>query len=226
MLATFEDVEMDLRSRLVQIVQDEKPPAQDASGAEKKNYTEKLSHAISRALAEQLKDCGLARIRSSPPGGGTQFMGGYGTKGVDVYLSDEKHGLILTSGVKGLLFDIRKNLKNRYRDKVMEALELHKRFPYAVCGHLLFLGKSEAFKKSQRFGNVLAEAVALLDLITGRRRPEDAAELYEAMGIVLLEPGDPQSIDMAPREVPEQLRADGYCERLIRLLRRRNPFLL
>ncbi len=54
-------------------------------------------------------------------------MGGYGTKGVDVYLSDEKHGLLLTSGVKGPVFDPRKNLKNRYRDMVMEALELHRR---------------------------------------------------------------------------------------------------
>jgi hypothetical protein len=42
-------------------------------------------------------------------------MGGYGPKGVDVYLADERHGPLLTSGVMGLVFDPRKNLKNRYR---------------------------------------------------------------------------------------------------------------
>ncbi|MCC7495766.1 MAG: hypothetical protein IT204_25670 [Fimbriimonadaceae bacterium] len=40
-------------------------------------------------------------------------MGGYGTKGVDSYLVDEKHGLLLSAGTKGLLFDVRKSLKNR-----------------------------------------------------------------------------------------------------------------
>ena len=83
-------------------------------------------------------------------------MGGYGTKGVDAYVSDEKHGLLLSSGTKGILFDVRKNLKNRYRDVVMEALELHKRFPYAVCGHLFFLGRDDAMERSIAFGTVLA----------------------------------------------------------------------
>jgi hypothetical protein len=151
-------------------------------------------------------------------------MGGYGTKGVDVYLSDEKHGLLLTAGVKGIAYDPRKNLKNRYRDMVMEALELHKRFPYAVCGHLLFLGKSEALGASGKFGTVLGEAVALLSTISGRVRPDEAPELYETMGIVLLEPDDALSVDVSPQGVPPELCAEGYCERLVRSFELRNPF--
>jgi hypothetical protein len=151
-------------------------------------------------------------------------MGGYGTKGVDVYLSDERHGLLLTSGIKGILFDVRKNLKNRYRDAVMEALELHKRFPYAVCGHLLFLSGSECAKPNRAFGTVLGEAAALLGGIAGRRRPDEPAELYEAIGIVLIEPGQPNWVDVAPEGVPEALQAATYCERLVASFHQRNPF--
>ena len=112
----------------------ERPPF-GASGGVKKNYTESLSHQISRLLAEQLRNLGLEHVRAPTTGRDKSFMGGYGTKGVDVYLSDEKHGLLLTSGVKGPVFDPRKNLKNRYRDMVMEALELHRR----GCGLVMML---------------------------------------------------------------------------------------
>lgn len=62
------------------------PPA-DAAGAAKKNYTEALSHRISTALAGELRAKGLAGARAPGQGHDKQFMGGYGSKGVDVYLS-------------------------------------------------------------------------------------------------------------------------------------------
>ncbi|MGA7979385.1 MAG: hypothetical protein WCA32_04065, partial [Chromatiaceae bacterium] len=132
---------IDFTDKLSDEIRAHAAPAPEASGGEKKNYTEKMSHALSRVLAEEMRTAGLAGVRAPTSGRDKSFMGGYGPKGVDVYLADERHGLLLTSGVKGLVFDPRKNLKNRYRDMVMEALELHRRFPYAVCGHLLFLGK-------------------------------------------------------------------------------------
>jgi hypothetical protein len=151
-------------------------------------------------------------------------MGGYGPKGVDVYLSDEKHGLLLTSGVKGLVFDPRKNLKNRYRDMVMEAPELHRRFPYAVCGHLFFLGRTESALHSKKFGTVLGEACVLMSGIANRRLPTDAPELYEQIGIVLFDPGAGGSLDLAPAAVPEELQGATYAKRMVDAFNRRNPF--
>jgi len=199
-------------------------PATGSTGAAKKNYTEKLSRAVSSVVAAELRQLGLTGARYPERGHDKQFMGGYGTKGVDVYVADDKHGLLLTSGTKGLVYDPRKNLKNRYRDMVMEALELHKRFPYAVCGHLFFLGRREAYLPSKRFGTVIGEAVALLSMISGRARPEDAPELYETMGILVLEPGDPASVELTPIGVPASLAAAGYLERLIGVFNQRNPF--
>ena len=134
------------------------------------------------------------------------------------------NGLLLTSGVKGLIFDPRKNLKNRYRDMVMEALELHRRFPYAVCGHLFFLGRSESSLPSKKFGTVLGEAAVLMSGIAKRRLPTDAPELYEEIGIALFDPGDADSLDLAPQLVPPELRGVTYPQRLLEAFNRRNPF--
>ncbi len=215
---------MTLRSRITAAVRAEPAPPDGAGRSAKKNYTEALSYKFSAAVAAELMVKGLDKVCAPRRGPDKQFMGGYGTKGVDVYLSDEKHGLLLTSGVKGLVYDPRKNLKNRYRDMVMEALELHKRFPYAVCGHLFFLGKREALQAGGKFGSALGEAVALLSTISGRQRPEEAPELYETMGILLLEPGKPGSVDMKPQGVPPELCAADYCDRLADIFQSRNPF--
>ena len=72
---------------------------------------------------------------------------------------------------------------------------------------------------------LLGEAVALLKGITGRFRPDESAELYETMGILLLQPGDASSIDLRPTGVPHHLTAESYCERLVDAFRQRNPFL-
>ena len=199
-------------------------PLPGASGSEKKNYTEKLSHRFSELVAAEFVALGLKDVKAPTRGRDKQIMGGYGTKGVDVYLADDKHGLLLSSGTKGILFDVRKNLKNRYRDMVMEALELHKRFPFAVCGHIFFVGKSDSARASQKFGTVLGEAVALLETITERQRPDDAPELYERMGIVLIDPGKPNSVDLAPAGVPKHLQLASYCEEMVRSFNGRNPF--
>ena len=211
------------RDELEVVIGSQAAPAPTASGGLKKNYTEALSHQISQILAQELRDLGLQHVLAPSGGRDRSFMGGYGPKGVDVYLSDEKHGLLLTSGVKGLVFDPRKNLKNRYRDMVMEALELHRRFPYAVCGHF-FLGKAESSLASKKFGTVLGEASVLMSGITGRRLPTDAPELYEEIGIALLDPGDPGSLDLEPPGIPASLQASSYPQRLVDTFNRRNPF--
>ena len=209
---------------LADLIRERDKPPGDAPGGVKKNYTEALSHAISKALAGELRDLGLTATKAGESGRDKSFMGGYGPKGVDVYLSDEKHGLLLTSGVKGLVFDPRKNLKNRYRDMVMEALELHRRFPYAVCGHLFFLGKNESALSSKKFGTVLGEAGVLMSNIAKRRLPTDAPELYEEIGILLFDPGDADSLDPAPACLPDELHAASYSRRLVDAFNRRNPF--
>lgn len=192
--------------------------------AAKKNYTEQVSQLVTDSVSRQLQILGLRSVVVPGRGRDKQFMGGYASKGVDTYLSDEKHGLLISSGSKGILYNVGKNVKNRYRDMVMEALELHKRFPYAVCGHFIFLSASEVAKPNKRFGTVMGEMATLMSNVSGRARPEDPPELYEVIGIMTLEPGDPSSLNLAPAGLPAELRADTYCDRIVHAFNQRNPF--
>ncbi len=213
---------MDLANEIAGLIDALGPIDSEAKGSEKKNYTERMSADITALVAKSFYDAGLPV--TAPTGRDKTFMGGYGPKGVDAYLSDEKHGLLLSSGTKGILFAVAKNLKNRYRDMAMEALELHKRFPFAVCGHFVFLGRDAAALPSRAFGTVMGEVVALLTGIDGRERADEPSELYEEFGVMVIEPGDPTSVDLSPVNVPESMHAATYVDRMVRQFKLRNPF--
>jgi len=198
-------------------------PASDASGADKKNYTERLSHALSTVSRSELVRVGLTAARGAARGRDKQFMGGLGPKGVDVFVADEKHGLLLSSGTKGLMFDVRKNLLNRFRDMVAEALELHMRFPYAVCGHVLFIDTAARTASARLHGTVLNRIVTLLDGIANRRVPADPPELYEHIAVLLLDTAASKA-EIAPADVPQSMHFATYMDRMLRSFEQRNPF--
>jgi len=199
------------------------PLSDTASGAERKNYTEKLSHALSAACLSEFKRVGLSAAQMPSRGRDKQFMGGLGPKGVDIYVADEKHGLLLSSGTKGLMFDVRKNLLNRFRDMVAESLELHMRFPYAVCGHVFFVDAEACRTPARLHGTVLRRIVMLLDGVSGRRLPADPPEVYEHIALLLVNPRE-GTVEIQPADVPESLQFCSYSERMLRSFEQRNPF--
>jgi hypothetical protein len=74
---------------IADLIRDRDAPTASAPGSAKKNYTEALSHGISSILAEELRKLGLADSKAPTSGRDKSFMGGYGPKGVDVYLSSD-----------------------------------------------------------------------------------------------------------------------------------------
>jgi len=150
-------------------------------------------------------------------------MGGLGPKGVDVYVANEKHGLILSSGTKGLVYDVRKNLLNRFRDIVAESLELHMRFPYAVCGHVFFVDAAARDVASRLHGTVLNRIATLLQGIEGRRSPADPPETYEQLSLAPLILAEGR-IEMQPPDLPDTLHLHTYCDRMLVAFGQRNPF--
>lgn len=199
------------------------PPPSTAGGKDKKNYTERLSHAYSEVFAAEFRRAGLSEARVPERGRDRQFMGGLGPKGVDVYVADEKHGLLLSAGAKGLLHDVRKNLLNRFRDMVAEALELHMRFPYAVCGHVLFIDAEARALPTASGGTVLQRVVTLLEGASGRRVPADPPQVYEHLALLLLSPAD-GSVETQPDDVPALLHYTSYFDRMRQTFVQRNPF--
>jgi len=190
---------------------------------EKKNYTERLSHALSEVFAADFRRIGLSEARAPQRGRDRQFMGGLGPKGVDVYIADEKHGLLLSAGTKGLVYDVRKNLLNRFRDMIAEALELHMRFPYAVCGHVFFIDAAARHLPTKSGGTVLHRVVTLLQGAAGRRVPADPPELYEHLALLLLNPAE-GTAEIQPHDVPPWLHYSTYFDRMREMFIQRNPF--
>jgi hypothetical protein len=82
----------ELWAAFADIIAQRDPPNAGASGADRKNYTEALSHQISRILAQELRDLGLTGTIAPTSGRDKSFMGGYGTKGVDVIFPTKSTG--------------------------------------------------------------------------------------------------------------------------------------
>jgi hypothetical protein len=131
-------------------------PADSASQADKKRYSERVSENAAQAIAEELRQRGLREARPGAAGKGERsgaerrMAGGIGAKKVDVTWATEESGLLLGISIKSINFrdrrtgNFQKNLTNRRGDMLMEAVTLHRRFPYAVLGALFFLDKGAA----------------------------------------------------------------------------------
>ena len=132
-----------------------KPP-EESSQAIKKRYSERLSELAAYALADELRRRGMSGTLPERPGPGRasgaerRMAGGIGAKKVDVTWATEESGLLFAISVKSINWrDVRtrnyqKNLVNRRGDMLIEAVTLHRRFPYAV------LAGSSSWTKARR----------------------------------------------------------------------------
>lgn len=172
-------------------------PADSASQAEKKGYSERVSARLALAIAEELRARGMDNARPSPGDGGAErrMAGGIGAKKVDVTWATEESGLLLGISIKTINYrDARsgtyqKNLTNRRGDMLIEAVTLHRRFPYSVLGGLFFLDAGAATDGSSRRKSTFENAHMRFRLFTGRDDPAGRDEQFETFHLILLGPG-------------------------------------
>jgi hypothetical protein len=236
-----------------------KPP-DTAKADEKKGYSEKLSATVALVLAEELRKRGCREVlplrpdpgepllpgllpkRAQPAeasGAERRMAGGIGAKKVDVTWATPESGLILGISVKTINFRDRasgtfqKNLTNRRGDMLMEAVTLHRRFPYAVLGGFFFLDKGaasdhEAKVKSDgtaRRRSTFLNAHARLRLFTGRADPAGRDEQYERFYILLVDATpEAQRVDAFEVGKPDlPVALDRALDDLLTLVAERNP---
>lgn len=220
-----------------------KPP-DVAKATEKKRYSEQLSAAVALAVARELRDRGLKEARPAGPGeidasGAERRMaGGIGAKKVDVTWATEEAGLLLAISIKSINFrdgstgNFQKNLTNRRGDMLMEAVTLHRRFPYAVLGAFFFFDKSAesddvkvgATRKPKRRSTFI-NAHARLRLFTGRDDPAGRDEQFERFYVILVE-ADPAAASFTVYEVGDPTRpvpVEQVIEDLLKIAAERNP---
>ena len=174
-------------------------PEDTATAAQKKRYSERMSEVVAQALAEELRQRGMAEARPAPPGqvgvsgAERRLAGGIGAKKVDVTWATEESGLLLALSVKTINFrdgrsgNFQKNLTNRRADMLIEAVTLHRRFPYAVLAGLLFLDAGAGRDGTRTRRNTSANAHQRLRLFTGRSDPAGRDEQFEGFYLILVD---------------------------------------
>lgn len=212
-------------------------PGPDAKQDVKRRYSEQVSQAVANAVADALRDRGLTEARPTPPGvlgasGAERRMaGGLGAKKVDVTWATAEAGLLLAVSVKTINFrdgktgNFQKNLTNRRGDMLMEAVTLHRRFPYGVLAGWFFLDKGAESDGTGRRRSTFLNAHARLRLFTGRDDPAGRDEQFERFYLLLMD-ADPESYDLRAFEVgkPETpVPLDSVLTDLLRLVAERNP---
>lgn len=212
-------------------------PTDDASQSQKKRYSELSSEVIALAFAEELRNRGLKETRPALPGtldrsGAERRMaGGIGAKKVDVTWTTEESGLLLGISIKTINFrdgktgNFQKNLINRRGDMLIEAVTLHRRFPYAVLIGFIFLDKDAENDATLKRKSTFMNAHRRLRLFTGRSDPIGRDEQYERMYIGLLD-----SIEEQPSArvydvegYQQQLVLSNVFDEILQLLAERNP---
>ena len=213
-----------------------KPP-DSANQSVKKRYSERLSGAVALAIADELRQRGLKEARPASPGeldtsGAERRMaGGLGAKKVDVTWATEEAGLILAISIKTINFrdsrtnNFQKNLVNRRGDMLMEAVTLHRRFPYAVLGAFFIFDKEAQNDQTGRRKSTFMNAHARLRLFTGRNDPAGRDEQFERFYLMLLDVSSDtapvRSFEVGKAETPIQL--SEILDELLRIAAERNP---
>lgn len=193
---------MDIETLAAEAVRALPPKPEDAARqADKKAYSETVSRLMALAFAEDLRRRGCAEVRPVAPGtpgdsGAERRMaGGIGAKKVDVTWATEESGLILGVSIKTINFrdaktrNFQKNLTNRRADMLMEAVTLHRRFPYAVLAGFFFFDKEAACDGTDKRRSTLANAHTRLRMFTGRNDPAGRDEQYERLYLLTVDAG-------------------------------------
>lgn len=212
-------------------------PDDSAPQANKKRYSELVSQAVALAIAEDLRKRGLKEARPAAPGelGGSgaerRMAGGLGAKKVDVTWATEEAGLLLAISIKSINFrDVRtgnfqKNLVNRRGDMLMEAVTLHRRFPYAVLAAFFFLDQGAATDNTERRKSTFENAHARLKLFTGRNDPAGRDEQFERFYLLLVD-ANATAPTVRAYEVGKpqtQIPMDSIMKELLSIAAERNP---
>jgi hypothetical protein len=212
-------------------------PDDTAPASVKKRYSEQVSNAVAPAFAEELRQRGLSTARPAPPGvvglsGAERRMAGaIGAKKVDVTWATEESGLLLALSIKSINFrdnrtgNFQKNLTNRRGDLLYEAVTLHRRFPYAVLGGLLFLDRGAAYDDTSSRHSTFINADRRLRLFDGRNDPAGRDEQYERLYVTLLD-ATPFSAWWETYRVgrpTEPIALKGALDDMITLVAERNP---
>lgn len=167
-------------------------PPDDASRGDKKNFAERLSRHLSTAFANSLRPH-FPGIKPDADGTGQESYArtAKGVKKLDVNYSTPELGLGLGVSIKTLNYRdgasgrYTKNFSRIDNELRAEALDYHKRQPYAVMVAVIFLPEDSTSDGSNKSPSSFGKAVQVFRHRALRDSPEQDTELFEAIFIGL-----------------------------------------
>lgn len=166
-------------------------PAEGAAQADKKNYAERLSKALSVLVANRLRES-LPSIFPLSDGSRQESKAptGKGKKKLDVNFSTRELGLALGISIKTLNF--RDAASGRYTKNATridnelraEASDYHERQPFAVMAGLVFV-PVDSCDDGKKGKSSFAQIVEVLRHRANRETPKNREELFERIYIGL-----------------------------------------
>lgn len=215
------------------------PPKPDDAAKQdaKKRYSEMVSQKVALAVAEEMRKRGLKEARPAgegdlgDSGAERRMAGGLGAKKVDVTWATEESGLLCAVSVKTINFrdsktkNFQKNLINRRGDMLMEAVTLHRRFPYAVLTGFFFLDKDAANDATAKRRSTFVNAHSRLQLFTGRNDPAGREEQFERFYLILLDAA-PSAVTLrafAVGDPAKEIPLADIIDDMLKLVAQRNP---
>jgi hypothetical protein len=215
------------------------PPKPDDAAKQdaKKRYSEMVSQKVALAVAEEMRKRGLKEARPAgegdlgDSGAERRMAGGLGAKKVDVTWATEESGLLCAVSVKTINFrdsktkNFQKNLINRRGDMLMEAVTLHRRFPYAVLAGFFFLDKDAANDATTKRRSTFVNAHSRLQLFTGRNDPAGREEQFERFYLILLD-ASPTAVTLrafAVGDPAKEVPLADIIDDMLKLVAQRNP---
>lgn len=211
-------------------------PADSESQATKRNWNQKLSNAFALAIAEELRHRGMKEARPAGPGelglsgAERRLAGGIGAKKVDVSWATEESGLLFAASVKTIMFrdgktsNFQKNLVNRRGDLLVEAVTLHRRFPYSVLAAFLFIDHQAAEDGTARRKSTFRNAFPRLRLFTRRPDPSAREEQFERFYLLLVDSNtfQPTITAFEVNDENVEVELDAALNEIVELLGERN----
>lgn len=150
---------------------------------------------------------------------------------MDVAWATEEAGLLCAISIKTINFrdrktkNFQKNLINRRGDMLMEAVTLHRRFPYAVLAGFFFIDKDAANDGTGKRRSTFLNAHSRLQLFTGHNDPAGREEQFERFYLILLD-ASPTAVTLRPFAVGDpntQLTLSDILDDVLQLVAQRNP---
>jgi hypothetical protein len=207
-------------------------PADSATREAKQKFSQRVSDAAAKVVAEGLRTRGMTGVAPSASGALAErrLAGGIGAKRVDVSWATESSGLLCGVSIKSINFrdarskNFQKNLTNRRGDLLFESVTLHRRSPFAVLAAILILDDEAAHDFTTRRISTFETAQYHLRLFTGRRDPAGREEQFERIFIVLFNAGatSPSVTTYAVENLTTPASLDHGLDELVQLVAERN----